>query len=465
MAPATKICSPDAKGYVCPPSRKEQRRLKEQAKFQERLQELTPLQQKLSSSQDAAEKLAAVTELLSLLDKGQAAVLEAVLETELIPWLLGMVQAADNHDLQFQTLLALDKLTHGTPEQTRRVVAQGVLERLAPLLASGQSNTCELTLQILANVAGASKELRDLMVASGGATFVASMFQGTRQPSPVAQKAAVLLGRMCSWELSKVFTETVLHKLMQTLATLLSYSDEQVILESLSSLSFLGYENTLRLAVLLANGILDRLAFLLSHPGSEIQLAALRTATKIVAGSQTGMQAFLLQEPLPHLKDLLESEVQEVQHDSCELLVRILKAGPVHVRETLDAGCLPCLICMLASEDELTRYAAARGLGSCIHGCSDEQMHELLKADSVAPMAKMLEVAAFQSDSSGAGASLDFLEKALVVCQDRPREAKRVLEQMRGADGAKMLQTFLESSTDTALNKRAESMLKFLRGD
>lgn len=463
MAPATKICSPDAKGYVSPPNRKEQRRLKEQAKLQERLKELAPLQQKLSSSQAATEQLAAVIDLLAFLDKGQAALLEAVLEMQLVPWLLGMVQVADNRELQSQALLALDKLTQGTPEQTSKVVAQGVFERLAPLLASGQSSTCELTLQILANVAGASKELRDLMVANGGATLVANMFQGTRQPSPVAQKAAILLSRMCSWELSQVFTEAVLHKLLQTVATLFSSSDEQVILESLSVLSSIGYENTLRLAVLLASGILERLAFLLSHPASEIQLAVLRTATRVVTGSQTGMQAFLLQEPLPPLKDLLESEVQEVQHESCELLVRILKAGPVHVREALDVGCLPCLICVLASEDELTRYAAARGLGACSRACSDDQMRELLKADSVAPMVKMLEVAAFQNDSSAAGASLGFLEKAFVVCQDQPREAKRLLEQVRGADGAKMLQTFLESSTDTALKNRAEPMLKFLR--
>ncbi|CAK9011445.1 Hypothetical protein SCF082_LOCUS11094, partial [Durusdinium trenchii] len=75
----------------------------------------------------------------------------------------------------------------------------------------------------------------------------------------------------------------------------------------------LRYSDPQHLAVLLIRGAIERLVFLLETASREVQARACHALQRVACASTRGMQALLVCEPLPALKEMMESEDPAVQ--------------------------------------------------------------------------------------------------------------------------------------------------------
>eukprot|EP00913_Durusdinium_trenchii_P002238 g2068.t1 len=205
-------------------------------------------------------------------------------------WDAGGQIESTNLELQTQVLWALCRFSEGTPEQTRCLVEQGALQRLMPLL-TGPPRTQEQR-----------SSLR---------------FRGS-EPLAVLQKAAGLLRAVCTWPCTK-FADGLSKRLLIALSLLLASNDENVLIHVCEALAMLRYSDPQHLAVrlglqsisldnippvrLLIRGAIERLVFLLETASREVQARACHALQRVACASTRGMQALLVCEPLPALKD------------------------------------------------------------------------------------------------------------------------------------------------------------------
>jgi len=433
-------------------SRRERRQLKEKAKA-ENLWE--PLTRSLASG-STQQRLEAAKELNSLLSGSLGEAFEKASE-ELVPWLLELAADACEEELRSQCLFALQRLSERAPT----ALGASAMARLAPLLKDETSSVREQAMTILSNVARTSQDMRDMILASGGVNFVMSMFQGGQspQPVPVVRKAALLLHAVCCWPPSQEMGDAVMKRLLHTLSLLTMSNDEGVIVESCRALSCLEHRSPHNLAVLLVSGVFERLVFLFAQPSSEVCTVSVSAARAIACGSETGLQALLLQEPIPVLKDILAAEDAScAQREACALLTAILTLGGPHVEEVVAAGCVPLFVRLLTADAEEggeVQLAAARAVGALSRKCTrPEQMADLLVAECVSGMVSLLQ------PSSISWASLDFVEKALPSAE--MLGTTRFAALLKEAGAPEKLKEISEKCSDERLKSKAERIFKLL---
>lgn len=479
--------APDEKSAAAPGEeaigRKQRRQLKEHA----RVEKLRPLQEKLmSESPDTQHE--AVCELRTLLDGAHPPPLDDVLHADFVPRLLQLSQQADRQNLQFVALWVLTNLTSGTPEQTRAVVDCGAVDIFERLLESPAAQIQEQASSILANIAGASVELRDAAVASGAVNHVLKMLNvkaeagvETRsyydkddkvwklrggkpeQPISVTRMGAHCLNNLCRGEPSPVLGE-VAAPLFHTLGTLVMSTDEEVLVKACSVLSCLHHAVAEHTTVLLKDGTCIRLVELLSNPNRRVQSVAASAVESIARGGSQGMDALLQCNPLPALKALLSGGNPSGQKDSCSVVANILALGNPQLQEVVDAGIVPLLVRSLQATEDGVRGCAARALSILSSKCSPAQMQDLVKPDCIAHMLSMLEPTAFQSSTEAGRVALSFVENIL--------EAGKSLQQERGAgenyfarlveeaDGLRMLRAISELTAGGDLPAEARGILR-----
>lgn len=463
--------------------RKQRRQLKEHA----RVEKLRPLLEKLMSESPDTQHEAAC-ELRTLLDGAHAPPLDDVLHAGFVPRLLQLSHQADRQNLQFVVLWVLTSLTSGTPEQTRVVVDCGAMDIFERLLESPAAQVREQAASILANIAGASVELRDAAVASGAVNHVLNMLNvkaeagvETRsyydkeekvwklrggkpdQPLSVTRMGAHCLNNLCQGEPSPVLGEATA-PLFHTLGTLVMSTDEEALVKACSALSCLNHAVAEHATVLLKYGTCVRLVELLSHPSRRVQSVAASAVESIARGSSQGMEALLQCNPVPALKALLSGGNPSGQKSSCSVVADILALGNPQLQEVVDAGIVPLLVRSLQATEDGVRSCAARAVSVLSSKCSPAQMQDLVTPDCVARMLSMLEPTAFQSSTEAGRVALSFVEHVL--------EAGRNLQQERGAgenyfaklveeaDGLRMLKAISELTVGGDLPAKARGILR-----
>eukprot|EP00438_Fugacium_kawagutii_P036795 Skav208748 [mRNA] locus=scaffold1871:27747:36612:+ [translate_table: standard] len=128
-------------------------------------------------------------------------------------------------------------------------------------------------------------------------------------------KAAGLLKAICTWPCNHL-AENLSKRLLSTLSLLLTFNDECVLINASEALAMLPHSDPQHLAVLLMRGTIERLVFLLEQPSDEVRGPVCRALQRIACASKTGMQALLVCEPLPALKELMESDEPSLQLES-----------------------------------------------------------------------------------------------------------------------------------------------------
>lgn len=460
-------------------SKKERQARAQQAKADA----LQPLLEKLTGS-DPEERLAAVREVREALNGAQPPSVDIVLQAGLVPELLRAAVEHDHRSLQFEALWVLTDLTKGTAEQVTATLDAGCLGPLKLLLAAPQPAAREQACMILAQAAAASVALRDRLLVGGVAADVMRVLHGGKdveqrtcydegakvwrlQPGSqgavsegVARAASRCLAALCAGEPRPEWAEAML-PLMHTLEVLVMSQDEQVIACACQSLCCLDFQRPAHVGMVVKFGICSHLVELLGHASPAVRALAANAAEGVARGSKHGMMAILLCEPADSLKDMLLSEEPSDHRAGCSLLTAVLEVGGPHVKEVVDAGCVPPLFLLLLNgEDSEARRGAARAIGTLTARCPPSKVRELMPTDVVCPMVQTLEAAAFASGLHAARAAVAFVEGLLRT--DRQLGSDSFVQSLRRASASAALRHLTEVCTDKELCTRAQSFADVL---
>jgi len=354
-----------------PLSRKERRQLKEQSKKEDMLQELSPLLHGLLSD-DEAERLESLRKVSAMLEDHETA--SGVLaQADVVQAVLSQCEQPETQFLALQALMRL------AIADAQKLTDHGVADILLPLIASGGARTREQALSICALLAASSVGVRDHLVERSALKVALDnvSVQDAGQPSPVTQKMAAFLCKVCAWDAPLAIGEDG-GRLVNALAVLSTSNDEEVLLNALKALSHLEFRNEDHLVMLLRHAHFERLIFLFEQPCVEICSWAARVAHKAAFGSVIGMQAFLLQEPIPALKELLDREEPEAHREACAIFADILSVGGAHVQEVVGAGCLPRLAELLREGPEDVKQVAVRAFAALSLSCTPQRLQALI---------------------------------------------------------------------------------------
>ena len=96
-----------------------------------------------AKSAEPATQLAAVQAARKLLSSDRNPPIDALINSGILPVLVGCLNASDNPSLQFEAAWALTNIASGTSQQTQAVVEANAVPLFLNLLASPHQNVCE----------------------------------------------------------------------------------------------------------------------------------------------------------------------------------------------------------------------------------------------------------------------------------------------------------------------------------
>ena len=96
-----------------------------------------------AKSSEPATQLAAVQAARKLLSSDRNPPIDALINSGILPVLVGCLSASDNPSLQFEAAWALTNIASGTSQQTQAVVEANAVPLFLNLLASPHQNVCE----------------------------------------------------------------------------------------------------------------------------------------------------------------------------------------------------------------------------------------------------------------------------------------------------------------------------------
>merc|ERR1711962_1518173 len=120
-----------------------------------------------AQSSEPATQLAAVQAARKLLSSDRNPPIDALINSGILPVLVGCLNASDNPSLQFEAAWALTNIASGTSQQTQAVVEANAVPLFLNLLASPHQNVCEQAVWALGNIIGDGPHLRDYVIQLG----------------------------------------------------------------------------------------------------------------------------------------------------------------------------------------------------------------------------------------------------------------------------------------------------------
>ncbi|CAE7247410.1 unnamed protein product, partial [Symbiodinium pilosum] len=170
------------------------------------------------------------------------------------------------------------------------------------------------------------------------------------------------------------------------------------------------------------------------------------------------MQALMVCEPLPALKDFLESEDAALQREGSTIIANIVAFGGPHVNEVIDTGCAALMIQLLrTTADEETQRSAARGAASLAKRGALAVLPQLGEAATVDAILRALQTGLESGSLGTVRATVDFLEEVQCGLQHCPAKAA-------GA-GRSLLEDVSRTCPDIAVVNKVKRILQTLQSE
>mmetsp|Transcript_14934 Transcript_14934/g.33575 ORF Transcript_14934/g.33575 Transcript_14934/m.33575 type:complete len:288 (-) Transcript_14934:108-971(-) len=278
------------------------RKARRQAHDQALIDELQPILKQLEGA-TAEEQLEGLRELRTRMESSHPPRTDIVIQAGLIPKLMELGKA-EKHELQFEALWILTDCTQKDEKHTKEIAELGLVSSLQPLLLSPSASAREQVLDIYANIAGASIELRDKVMGTEVVKDVLKMLHvgmsnekdtyydeaakvwrlhkgEPEQPESVTRKGALCLSRLCQGTPQPTYGAES-HDLLMALATLIMNSDDEVLVHVCTALAALKY-NSFVYEFMVKDGVDTRLNDLAGHKSADISDNAKIAAEKLSA--------------------------------------------------------------------------------------------------------------------------------------------------------------------------------------
>ncbi|GBG33116.1 Importin subunit alpha [Hondaea fermentalgiana] len=373
---------------------------------------IADLEEMLRSDQ-ADVQLEATKKFRQLLSVERDALVQDVLDRDIVPQLLHFLKQNGHAALQVEALWALTNIAAGATEHTHLLLKNDAVPTLVSLLGSTHQEVLEQAVWVLGNIAGDGTPARDKVLEAQVLAPLLKCMQDVRETS---------LLRIATWTLSNLCDgqprpDLDMQAVLGTLGSVLQSDDTEVLSHACWALSHLCDGPSPHIEAVVEANVCPRLVELLHNKSWRVVKPALRTVGNIVCAEdeQDYTQQIIECGAVPCLKDLISHSNRDIQKEACWTLSNIAAGTIEQIQQVLDSGSIPTLV-KLASKDADTdpdvKIEACWVLLNATSCGSDPQIEHLVREGCVAVLCNLLQ------DNSMVMMALEGLEKILQVGEE-----------------------------------------------
>jgi len=385
----------------------------------------------LIKSDDPAKQMEATTQFRRLLSIERNPPIEEVINTGIVPILVGFLAQTDHPQLQFEAAWGLTNIASGSSEQTTIVIDNGAVPAFVQLLTSPLDDVRDQAIWALGNIAGDSPRCRDFVLQHGiMGPLLQNLMESTKLS--VLRNATWTLSNLCRGKPQPPFE--YVSPALPTLARLIYSTDQEILTDACWALSYLSDGSNEKIQTVIEAGVCRRMVELLMHSSYSVKTPALRTIGNIVTGDDLQTQIIINVSALPCLLALLNSPKRGTKKEACWTISNITAGNRAQIKAIIEANIIPPLIHLLANAEFDVKKEAAWAISNCTSGGSPEQINYLVQNGCIPPLCDLLS----STDTRIVMVAMEGLENILRVVGDK--KGKKYAELVEAADGLDKLE-------------------------
>ncbi|KAJ3446171.1 importin subunit alpha [Anaeramoeba flamelloides] len=283
-------------------------------------------------------------------------------------------------ELQFEAAWALSNLCSGSSRQTKAIVRLGVIPKFVDLLESNDIDICEQAIWGLANIAGDSVELRNLVLKEKNVVQLIGLIF-------THEKITNDIGKTAAWTLSNLVQGKPSPKLslvkgaIPIFTRLLINNDIEFVFEACFGLSNICTAESIDL--ILDSGCVATFVDYLSHSDYRLKKPALRIISTIVSGNHKQTQQVLELGCLEHLKELLDDPNKFIRREVVWAISNIMGGNIEQISQVIRIGIVPKLFKMFKNEEITIKNETIWAISNAMYEGNDKQIRYLIAQGAV----------------------------------------------------------------------------------
>mmetsp|Transcript_31782 Transcript_31782/g.78808 ORF Transcript_31782/g.78808 Transcript_31782/m.78808 type:complete len:306 (-) Transcript_31782:711-1628(-) len=231
-----------------------------------------------------------------------------------------------------------------------------------------------------------------MVLEAGGLLPLLQLLDESQEKMFILDNGTFLLEHLCGTRPLPEFDKV--SAALPTLANLIKDHDSERVLTSacyaLSCLSEGGHESVE--ALIHADGLCSRLVDLLQHDSDDVVTKALEAIGNIAGGDDRRTDAMLGCGVLASLP-LVLSPKKGILKEACFTVSNIAAGTVPQMQGLIDAGLIPPMVAVLASDDEMRiKEHAARAIANFLAGGTPDQVQHVVQCGCVNPFCGLLDV-------------------------------------------------------------------------
>ncbi|CAD8174198.1 unnamed protein product [Paramecium pentaurelia] len=313
-----------------------------------------------------------VTGLRKMLSVESGAPIQQVIDANLVPKLIDIIQKEQIPQLVLEAAWALTNVASGTTLQTQSIIDKGGIYLFVKLLSSQYRDIAEQAVWAIGNIAGDCTQYRDLILRVGGVDPLINIMQNAPNKNTI---------KHCTWSLSNLCRgkpipdfKYVKNALPVFCKVIIDETDPEVLTDACWALSYLSDGDNSRLQTVIDSQVVPTLIKLLDHSSLQLVIPTLRILGNVVTGDETQTTYVLNQGLLLKIPKLLSHDKKAIRREACWTISNITAGSINQVSQVVrDSAILEKLFTLMTTDvEEIVREATWAISNSTKHGTNSD---------------------------------------------------------------------------------------------